>query len=364
LNIKEFGYNIVNIEVTNRCNMRCTFCALPIRQVPDKEMESRDVYRIIEELAGYQGIDFIAFHQFGEPILHKDIWSYVDKCKELGLKTQFVTNGLALTKKNIERLIEHSPSIVRISLHVLDPENHEENRGIKVPYETYIQRVSDCIAALLDDKHSIEEVRIDVAVNDDRNRGIKKYILGLIGAIDVGDPTIKNQNVRKLRPLLVNLIQLVEKKSKSFKFSMDHFDEHIKNYYISNRVGAGFHDVAYIFKKNIFLAYKSFWNGRKLVDFYPVSYHSICKTGTIGILADGTVTMCCNDYEGFTGLGNISNDSLESILNRNRSIIFGLKEKGDLYFEACKKCLGAPTRKGAILKEGWFHLKKILNKSN
>ena len=45
-NIKDFNYDIVNIEVTNHCNMRCTFCALPIREAEDKEMETKDVYQI------------------------------------------------------------------------------------------------------------------------------------------------------------------------------------------------------------------------------------------------------------------------------------------------------------------------------
>ena len=60
--------------------------------------------------------------------------------------------------------------------------------------------------------------------------------------------------------------------------------------------------------------------------------------------------MCCVDYEGFTGLGNIYTESLESILTRNRSIIDDLR-KGELHFEACKKCMGAPTKNGVKLKQ-------------
>ena len=36
--------------------------------------------------------------------------------------------------------------------------------------------------------------------------------------------------------------------------------------------------------------------------------------------------MCCIDYEGFTGLGNIHKESLENILKRNKTIITDLKE--------------------------------------
>jgi len=363
LNIKDFGYDIVNIEVTNNCNMRCTFCALPIRKAPDKEMETKDVYQVLEELAEYKGVDFVAFHQFGEPILHPDIWRYVDRCRELGLRTQLVTNGLALTDKKIEKLIEHSPDIVRISLHVLDPENHSEIRGVKTSFDKYVDRISSCISALIDSDHKIEEVRADVAVNDDRYKGVQQYIGEQLGALDTGDPTILNQSVQNLKPRLIRLLKLIEHKSNSFEFSKEHLDEMIGKYYQSEPVGGGFHDIAYIFKPNIFLAYKSFWNGRKIASFYPVN-QGICGTETIGILADGTVTMCCIDYEGFTGLGNINIENLETILNRSRPIIQGLKETGDLHFDACKRCLGAPTKKGAMLKKTKFmydQLKKRVN---
>ena len=233
-NIKDFNYDIVNIEVTNHCNMRCTFCALPIREAEDKEMETKDVYQILEELSTYEGIDFVAFHQFGEPILHPDIWKYVDKCKELGLKTQFVTNGLGLTDKNIEKLIKHSPDILRISLHILDPEHHKEIRGIKVPFEKYIERVSSCLAQLIDQEHQIKEIRTDVAINDDRYSGLKRFIGQKIGAIDSGDPTILNQTVNKLKPRLTYLLKRIENKSESFNFSEIHFNEMIKKYYDSS----------------------------------------------------------------------------------------------------------------------------------
>jgi len=349
-NIKEFNYDIINIEVTNHCNMRCTFCALPIRDAKDKEMETKDVTKILHELSKYEGIDFVAFHQFGEPILHPDLWKYIDLCKELGLRTQLVTNGLGLTKKNIENIINHSPDILRISLHVLDPLHHMEIRGIKVPFEKYIDRVSNCLSALIDHNHKIQEIRTDVAVNDDRNRGLKRYIGEKTGGIDTGDPTILNQTVHKLKPRITNLLKEIERKSRSFVFSEKHFTEMIEKYYVSSPKGGGLHDEAYIIEENNFLAYKSFWNGRKLSTFYPIE-SATCSTETIGILADGTVTLCCIDYEGFTGLGNIHEESLEKILNRNRSILTGLRETGDLHFETCKKCLGAPTKIGVTVKK-------------
>ena len=100
--IAEFGYRIIQIEVTNRCNMGCSFCGLPIRDAKLRDMEVDDIFKMLDRIAHHDGIDFVAFHQFGETLLYPDIWKCVDHCRKLGLKSQLITNGLLLTNKNID----------------------------------------------------------------------------------------------------------------------------------------------------------------------------------------------------------------------------------------------------------------------
>ena len=87
--------------------------------------------------------------------------------------------------------------------------------------------------------------------------------------------------------------------------------------------------------------------------YFPVD-KAKCGTEIIGILADGTVTCCCIDYDGLTDLGNIFSKDLYSILDQNREIIEGLHKTGDLHLDICKRCMGSPTKSGA-----WF--KNIIN---
>ena len=112
--IRDFGYHEIQIEVTNRCNMGCSFCGLPIRKTPLKDMNIDDIFRILDKIAQYDGVDLVSFHQFGETLLYKDIWRCVDKCRELGLKTNMITNGLLLTEKNVDFLLNHPPNLLRI----------------------------------------------------------------------------------------------------------------------------------------------------------------------------------------------------------------------------------------------------------
>jgi MoaA/NifB/PqqE/SkfB family radical SAM enzyme len=349
--IKDYGYRIVQLEVTNRCNMACSFCPLPIRDLPLKDVQPKDVFQILDQLAGIGGIDFVAFHQYGEPLLYPKIWECIDRCKELGLRTQLVTNGMLLTDRTIDMLVQHAPNILRLSAQTLNPAYHAATRGTDMSFEMYIERVARCLAALLDRPHSIEEVRTDLAVNEDRYyalAGKVQFLAQMAGMAERGDPTINDENPRTLRPHLIHFLQIIEKHSTSFKFSMAHLDECLERYYAGRSERIRW-ETAYQFMSNNTIAYKPFMNGRRISQNYPVE-RSLCGTDIIGILADGTVTCCCLDYEGFTGLGNIFSDDLISILDRNRAILDGLHTTGKLHFEGCKKCLGTPTKIGATIK--------------
>ena len=349
--IQDFGYRIIQLEVTNRCNMACSFCPLPIRELPLKDFTQKDALEVLEEISKIDGIDFVAFHQFGEPLLYKGIWDCIAKCRELGLKSQLVTNGLLLTDRNITLLMQHPPNILRISAQTLNPAYHQATRGVDVPFDVYIERVARCLAQLLDHEHTIEEIRTDLAVNDDRYYGVEgkiHYLAQLVGAVERGDPTINNETPKTLRPHFIKFMELIEKQSRLFKYSLAHLDECIAKYYSYSGAHNGW-ETAYALKENISIAYKRFFNGRRILNNYPVE-RALCGTEIIGLLADGTVTCCCLDYEGFTGLGNIFSEDLIWILERNKAILDGLHTTGELHFEACKRCLGAPTKIGASIK--------------
>jgi len=349
--LKDFGYRIIQLEVTNRCNMACSFCPLPIRELPLKDLQEKDVFQILELISKIDGIDFVAFHQYGEPLLFSGIWECIEKCRELGLRSQLVTNGLLLTDRNIALLLQHPPNILRISAQTLNPAFHQATRGVDAPFDVYIERVARCLGVLLDHEHTVEEIRTDLAVNEDRYYGIEgkvHYLAQLVGVADRGDPTINDETPKTLRPYLIQFLELIEKHSRSFKFSAKHLDECIRRYYSREASRIGW-ETAYVLKGNNSVTYKRFINGRRISKNYPVE-RSLCGTDIIGILADGTVTCCCLDYQGFTGLGNIFSEDLISILDRNQAILEGLHATGSLHFEACKKCLGAPTKIGAGIK--------------
>src|SRR3989338_675713 len=222
--LREFGYRIVQIEATNRCNMRCTFCPLPIRNAPFSDVPVDRVHELLARLARWQGIEYVAFHQFGEPLLYDGLWSCLDAARALGLRSQIVTNGLSLTDENAQRLLDHPPSILRISVQTLFPEYHATMRGVKVPFDVYIRRVAAALGRFMRSEHQIEEIRTDLAVNEDRYGGADGWgrrLAQVIGMSDPGDPTIFNQTPKTLRPHLIKFLEAIAAEAPEFRVSLE-----------------------------------------------------------------------------------------------------------------------------------------------
>lgn len=94
----------VMIAVTNACNARCAYCAIPAREQP--ELSTDALLRLIDEVAD-AGAARVGLWG-GEPLVRRDIGAIVDRCAERGLWTTMVTNGYLYPRKAEEiRRIDH-----------------------------------------------------------------------------------------------------------------------------------------------------------------------------------------------------------------------------------------------------------------
>lgn len=343
--LKDMGFSIVGIEVDNHCNMACTFCPLPIREAADASLDLSDVERILDQIVADGTVDLVTFHQFNEPMMYPHIWDCIDMAHARGLRTLLVTNGATLTKRNIEKLLEHSPTMLRISAQYIMEEHHNEVRGYKGKFSTYLSGIADCMAALIDQPHRIEETQCDLAIQQ-KIVDWKQKLSVMAGMRDHGDPTIFDATPESLKPALAGFLRQVEARSEKFTYDESRHDANIAAF---NDAWRGAFDLAYQLTDTLTIAYKQFINGRRIRDYFPVQYGR-CNNSNLAVLANGDVTICCYDYEGFTAIGNIKRDPLQKILADGRAVVENLHKGGRLHCEGCKKCLGSPTRFGAALR--------------
>ena len=124
-------YSRVYIEITNVCNMNCSFCHGHSR---DKRFMSEDEFNLIlDRLSGQT--EYIYYHLMGEPLLHPLLPVFLKTAKNKGYKSMITTNGTLLNKCGDE-IINSGIHKVNISVHSFEESDNDE-------YLSYLGKIAD-----------------------------------------------------------------------------------------------------------------------------------------------------------------------------------------------------------------------------
>ena len=105
-------YSRVYVEITNICNMNCSFCHGHARKAA--RMTREDFGHILEQLTGHT--EYIYYHLMGEPLTHPELPEFLQMAARKGFRSVITTNG-SLLKKRGDELIAAAPHKISISLH-------------------------------------------------------------------------------------------------------------------------------------------------------------------------------------------------------------------------------------------------------
>ncbi len=105
-------YSRVYVEITNICNMNCSFCHGTKR--PSKRMNYQEFKTILNKLKPHT--EYIYYHLMGEPLTHPDLEDFIKLATRMGFKSVITTNGTLLKQKG-HILIDQKVHKVSISLH-------------------------------------------------------------------------------------------------------------------------------------------------------------------------------------------------------------------------------------------------------
>lgn len=87
-------YKRIYIEITNNCNLNCSFCSKVLK--PRRNMTLEEFEIVLNKIKGFT--DYIYLHVKGEPLVHKDIIEFINKANEYNLKVNLTTNGVLFNK--------------------------------------------------------------------------------------------------------------------------------------------------------------------------------------------------------------------------------------------------------------------------
>lgn len=103
----------IYIEITNHCNLACSFCHRSQR--PQAFMSPSTFAAVIRQLEGFT--EHLYLHVLGEPLLHPDLAALLDLCHHQGLRVNLTTNGTLLERCQAVLLGSAALRQVNISLH-------------------------------------------------------------------------------------------------------------------------------------------------------------------------------------------------------------------------------------------------------
>lgn len=123
----------VYIEITNACNLTCSFCIKNKRHVEYINYEKFKI--LLERLDAYT--DYLYFHVLGEPLIHPLINEFIDIASKR-FNVQITTNGYLINKIKDQKGIRQ----VNISLHSFDDK-------YKVSIEEYMNNIFQVVDTLV-----------------------------------------------------------------------------------------------------------------------------------------------------------------------------------------------------------------------
>lgn len=279
-------FSKVHIEISNVCNLQCSFCPEVIRT--KKLMDLELFESVIKQVAPMT--EQVAFHLMGDPLLHPHLKEMIEICRLHGARIFFVTNGVLLKAEKAALLLDPAFRQINFSLH-----SFHDNYGAKDPGE-YLKRIFDFTEQAFTQRPdlylnyrlwNLQETR----GSGPHNREMLERIADHFGITAPAEVDVRFKKSFKIK----NRLFL-------------HFDTEFKWPEIHLPV----------------LNTRGFCYGLK---------------SHFGILADGTVVPCCLDKEGSIPLGNARDLPIEEILNnpRSRAIRKGFSD-GKLVEELCRRC--------------------------
>lgn len=325
----------VYFEVTNFCNFRCEFCPMAESTRRPQHMDWRLFKEGIDGIVRDGVATTVGFHVLGEPMLYPHIYDALSYAKERALRTEMHTNGSLLTEERVTRLMRTGLDSLSVSVQMLDTGGHR-CRGTAISFAQYYSRVMQTVRLVRDSLHETEVV---LCVMDTST--IKLFDVDKMIRTDGTGKPFRDKLVAFLldlhtqldRPADPQTIQTVVRRWVLPRPRLLRIDYHVQVYIHP------FWDWGNAFTK------------RRI---RPARF-GICgyALSNVGILSDGTVTICCGDYDGRASLGNLRTESLASLLLSEpaQAIREGFR-RGLVVHPHCQRCLGSANRAKVVLKGG------------
>lgn len=268
------------LEITNRCNLSCSFC--PKTKRPARTLNPAEFRQLAEKIRPYT--DYLYLHVLGEPLMHPQLEGLLDICRELLFRVVITTNGTLLPAQ--ETMLLSSPALYKINVSL-----HSFEANAPGDFRAYL---SGCFsfAKKAGEAGTLVDLRL-WNLDGETTRGQNAQNDSILEALEAVFPQPWVRNTWGFRLCDRVFVHYAEK-----------FD----------------------------------WPDLSLEE------QSACGTcralrDQIAVLSDGTVVPCCLDHEGDIPLGNLFSQNFPEILDDTpaKSLLSGFSAR-KLSHPLCRRC--------------------------
>ncbi|MCK6619222.1 MAG: radical SAM protein [Calditrichaceae bacterium] len=137
--------SLISWNLTKKCNLRCPHCYLEAGKKAEYELSTEECFALVDEMKQL-GTEMLILTG-GEPLLRKDIFDLSQYASAQGMWVVMGTNGVLVTEKTAQKMIECGVKGVAISLDSIEAENHNQFRGGPNSWEYSVRALKICRAA-------------------------------------------------------------------------------------------------------------------------------------------------------------------------------------------------------------------------
>ena len=254
---------IIDVELTSSCNFRCLMCPTGnlSLQRPASFMDCKVWTEIIDQAREYGTA--LRFIGWGEPTLHPELIEIIDRAHRFGLLTHLNTNGSKITLARALALVQAGLSSIKFSFQGVDAITYKEMRRTDF-FEGMIAAIDAMKTA----------------------RGARRLPwIAASTSVTYESPEWIETFRRRLEPLVDQL-----------GIGTTTFD-----YMDFSAVRLKKHEVG------LLMSLKELSSDAKV---HPKPCPEVYDK--LSVHADGSVVVCCNDYNGVVELGRVPRDTLQS----------------------------------------------------
>ncbi len=280
---------IIDLEVTNTCNFRCVMCPTGNRSMkrPSGFMNYGTFVRVVEQCDGCHGIRFIGW---GEPLLHPDIVRFVCFANQHDILTHLNTNASKLDLRMAEDLVDAGLSSIKFSFQGADKESYQQMRKTDF-FEGMVRAIEKMHQAR--GHRKFPYISASTSLTDESPQIVEKFrerLEPLVDSLTIGRTIFGFMDLQVAR-LSEEEKQRIEPMIEWERANLRHPDP-----------------CPEVFDK-------------------------------LTIQWDGSVRVCCNDYNGLTNLGNVMTSPLRDIWRHKQIEEYRARlRKKDYDAPLCKDC--------------------------